>query len=142
MPNQTNDTYTKKQALDVLQERMQGLAWENIADQKEMRNIIREVLEKTSVEVDGKIGKTTVLYAGYIDQYSTSKIAIKIKDDPNARILNKTDAFDMLDPDSSEEEFQNILARSLGYKDYQSLQKGIDELKAKGTYYESLPSMF
>ena len=139
MPNQTNDTYTKKRALDVLQERMQGLDWENLADQKEMRNIFREVLAKTSVQTDGN---KTVLYAGYIDQYSTSKIAIKIKDDPNARILNKTDAFDMLDPDSSEEEFQNILARSLGYKDYQSLQKGIDELKAKGTYYESLPSTF
>lgn len=43
MPNQTNDTYTKKRALDVLQERIQGLDCKNPADQKKIRNIFREV---------------------------------------------------------------------------------------------------
>ena len=88
-----NYFYSKEDALKELQKRMQSLDWENANHQREMRNIIREVLEKTSVEVDGKIGKTTVLYAGYIDSNSTSDIAANIKSDHNARILDKTEAF-------------------------------------------------
>lgn len=55
----TNPFYTKEQALSILEERFKGLDWQNPADQQKMRNIIREVLAKTSVEVGGKTGKTT-----------------------------------------------------------------------------------
>ena len=138
----TNEFCSKEDALSILGEKFKVLDWRNHDDQQKMRNIIREVIAKTSVEVGGKTDKTTVLYAGYVNNNSTSDIAAKIKSDHNARILDKTEAFNLINESTDDNRFKQLLARSLGYEDYQSLRKAIDELMAKGTYYESLPSTF
>ena len=56
--------------------------------------------------------------------------------------LIKLRLFNLINEYTNDNRFKRLLARSLGYENYDKLEKGIEQLKAKGIYYESLPSTF
>ncbi|MDO5091239.1 MAG: putative Ig domain-containing protein, partial [Cardiobacteriaceae bacterium] len=132
------------EVISDLQNKIKGLDYRNPVHQQKIIAYLNEAVQQVSVSSPGG-GKITVLYSGQVNGDSAAGIANKLAGHSDVRILDKTEAYKLL----NHIDFKDIRAQALGYSNNDALNDFINKHYPKGadgkrpsTYYNSPESRF